>query len=339
MVRPGETIAFVGPSGAGKSTMLNLLLGFLRPTDGTILLDGVDAEEIDLRTYRRFLSVVPQESLLFDGTVFENVTYGMNDTPPEIVEAALRDANALDFVQALPYGWDTTVGDRGARLSGGQRQRLAIARALVRNPRVLLLDEATSALDSESEAQIQNALTRLMRGRTTFVVAHRLSTIRDADRVAVLSAWPHRRARPARRAGRRRRPLRAAARRPGRLTSTFTTSACRPMSCPAVCVGISLHVFFGSTICGGRRIVEPNGPYRALSVPRSRGRSSTNSTSAPELACRVNSYAPRRADDHVLIRNLRCDMRFVKFALVAAVAAAVAAALPDTLRYLRIRRM
>ncbi len=183
---PGETIAFVGPSGAGKSTMLNLLLGFLRPTDGTILLDGIDAEEIDLRTYRRFLSVVPQESLLFDGTVFENVTYGMNDTPPEIVEAALRDANALDFVQALPYGWDTTVGDRGARLSGGQRQRLAIARALVRNPRVLLLDEATSALDSESEAKIQNALTRLMRGRTTFVVAHRLSTIRDADRVAVL---------------------------------------------------------------------------------------------------------------------------------------------------------
>jgi ATP-binding cassette subfamily B protein len=187
LVRPGETIAFVGPSGAGKSTMLNLLLGFIRPTKGHILLDGIDAEEIDLRTYRRFLSVVPQESLLFDGTVFENVTYGMTGVDPGVVEAALRDANAYEFVAAMPYGWDTSIGDRGTQLSGGQRQRLAIARALVRDPRVLLLDEATSALDSESEALIQNALTRLMRGRTTFVVAHRLSTIRDADRVAVLS--------------------------------------------------------------------------------------------------------------------------------------------------------
>ena len=187
VVRPGETIAFVGPSGAGKSTMLNLLLGFLRPTSGRILLDGVDAEELDLRTYRRFVSVVPQESMLFDGTVFENVTYGLAETSPETVAQALHDANAYDFVQAMPYGWDTTIGERGARLSGGQRQRLAIARALIRDPRVLLLDEATSALDSESEALIQHALARLMRGRTTFVVAHRLSTIRDADRVVVLS--------------------------------------------------------------------------------------------------------------------------------------------------------
>jgi ATP-binding cassette, subfamily B, bacterial len=186
VVRPGETIAFVGPSGAGKSTMLNLLLGFLRPTSGSILLDGVDAEELDLRTYRKFLSVVPQESMLFDGTVFENVTYGMTDIAPERVAAALRDANAYDFVTAMPNGWDTMIGERGARLSGGQRQRLAIARALIRNPRVLLLDEATSALDSESEQLIQSALTRLMADRTTFVVAHRLSTIRDADRVAVL---------------------------------------------------------------------------------------------------------------------------------------------------------
>jgi ATP-binding cassette, subfamily B, bacterial len=186
VVRPGETVAFVGPSGAGKSTMLNLLLGFLRPTSGNILLDGVDAEDLDLRTYRKFLSVVPQESMLFDGTVFENVTYGMTDTAPALVAAALRDANAYDFVEAMPNGWDTMIGERGARLSGGQRQRLAIARALIRNPRVLLLDEATSALDSESEQLIQSALTRLMRDRTTFVVAHRLSTIRDADRVAVL---------------------------------------------------------------------------------------------------------------------------------------------------------
>ena len=141
---------------------------------------------MDLRTYRKFLSVVPQESMLFDGTVFENVTYGMADIAPERVAAALRDANAYDFVTAMPNGWDTMIGERGARLSGGQRQRLAIARALIRNPRVLLLDEATSALDSESEQLIQSALTRLMTDRTTFVVAHRLSTIRDADRVAVL---------------------------------------------------------------------------------------------------------------------------------------------------------
>jgi ATP-binding cassette, subfamily B, bacterial len=185
-VQPGETIAFVGPSGAGKSTLLNLLLGFIRPTGGQILLDGVDMEDIDLRSYRTFVSVVPQESLLFDGTVWENVTYGMPSIHPETVEQALRDAHALDFVRAMPQGWDTVIGERGARLSGGQRQRLAIARALVRNPRVLLLDEATSALDSQSEGQVQAALARLMQGRTTFVVAHRLSTIRKADRLVVL---------------------------------------------------------------------------------------------------------------------------------------------------------
>jgi ATP-binding cassette subfamily B protein len=186
-VAPGETIALVGPSGAGKSTTLNLLLGFVRPTSGSILLDGVDMSDIDLRSYRRWLSVVPQESLLFDGTVWENVAYGLPNVSEERVRTALADANALEFVQRLPYGWDTRVGERGARLSGGQRQRLAIARALVRNPRVLLLDEATSALDAQSEALIQSALARLMRGRTTFVVAHRLSTISNADRVAVLS--------------------------------------------------------------------------------------------------------------------------------------------------------
>jgi ATP-binding cassette subfamily B protein len=185
-VQPGETIAFVGPSGAGKSTLLNLLLGFIRPTGGQILLDGVDMDQIDLRSYRAFLSVVPQESLLFDGTVWENVTYGLDSVKPDTVEQALRDAYALDFVRALPHSWDTAIGERGARLSGGQRQRLAIARALVRDPKVLLLDEATSALDSQSEAQVQAALARLMRGRTTFVVAHRLSTIRDADRLVVL---------------------------------------------------------------------------------------------------------------------------------------------------------
>lgn len=185
-MRPGETIALVGGSGAGKSTVLNLVIGFLRPTRGRILLDGVDMETLDLRDYRSWLSVVPQESILFEGSIRENVTYGMTDVPEERVRAALRDANALEFIDRLPAGLDTVVGERGARLSGGQKQRLAIARALIRDPRVLILDEATSALDSRSEALVQQALTRLVRGRTVFVVAHRLSTIRGADRIVVL---------------------------------------------------------------------------------------------------------------------------------------------------------
>ncbi|MFJ9352425.1 ABC transporter ATP-binding protein [Streptomyces sp. NPDC101237] len=186
-VRPGETVALVGASGAGKSTVLNLVIGFIRPTSGRLLLDGTDMSGLDLRTYRRFVSVVPQESILFDGTVRENVAYGMEDEADEqAVRAALRDANALEFVDELPLGLDTVVGERGARLSGGQRQRLAIARALIRDPRVLVLDEATSALDTRSEALVQQALTRLLRGRTTFVVAHRLSTVRGADRIVVM---------------------------------------------------------------------------------------------------------------------------------------------------------
>jgi ATP-binding cassette subfamily B protein len=185
-VAPGETIALVGPSGAGKSTVLNLVIGFIRPTSGRILVDGHDMQAYDLRTYRRFLSVVPQESILFDGSVRENITYGLPAVRAETVEKALRDANAWDFVSRLPGGLDTTVGEKGARLSGGQKQRLAIARALIRNPRVLILDEATSALDTETESLIQEALLRLMQGRTTFVVAHRLSTIRNAGRIVVL---------------------------------------------------------------------------------------------------------------------------------------------------------
>ncbi len=185
-VPAGQNIAFVGPSGAGKSTVLNLVIGFIRPTAGRILLDGRDMNELDLRTYRRFLSVVPQESILFEGTVRENITYGLTNVPDAVVEAALRDANAWDFVQEMPDGLETHIGERGAKLSGGQKQRLAIARALIRNPRVLILDEATSALDTESEALIQQALARLMRGRTTFIVAHRLSTIRNADRIVLM---------------------------------------------------------------------------------------------------------------------------------------------------------
>lgn len=185
-IRQGETIALVGSSGSGKSTLLNLVLGFVRPTGGRILLDGSDMQELDLRTVRRFVSVVPQESVLFEGTIRENVAYGMPQVDDARIAQALRDANAWDFVQQQPQGWDTVVGERGARLSGGQRQRLAIARALVRDPRILLLDEATSALDPESEELVKEALGRLMVNRTTLVVAHRLSTVRQADRIIVL---------------------------------------------------------------------------------------------------------------------------------------------------------
>jgi ATP-binding cassette subfamily B protein len=185
-IPPGETVAFVGSSGSGKSTMLNLVLGFVRPTSGRILLDGADMQDLDLRTVRQSVSVVPQESVLFEGTIRENIAYGLDDVSDERLRAALDDANAAEFVDRLPENWHTVVGERGARLSGGQRQRLAIARALVRDPRILLLDEATSALDPESEELVKEALDRLMRGRTTLVVAHRLSTIRRADRIVVL---------------------------------------------------------------------------------------------------------------------------------------------------------
>ena len=186
VIVPSETVAFVGPSGSGKSTLLNVVLGFLRPTAGRLLLDGVDMQALDLRTFRASVSVVPQESVLFEGSIRDNVAYGLADADDERVLDALRDANALEIVDALPDGWDTVVGERGARLSGGQRQRIAIARALIRNPRVLLLDEATSALDGESEKLVQGAFERLMSGRTTLIVAHRLSTIRAADRIVVL---------------------------------------------------------------------------------------------------------------------------------------------------------
>ena len=185
-ITPGETVAFVGPSGSGKSTLLNVVLGFLRPTSGRLLLDGTDMQTLDLRTFRSRVSVVPQESVLFEGSIRDNITYGLHDISDDTVLRALKDANALEIVDAMPDGWDTIVGERGARLSGGQRQRIAIARALIRDPRVLLLDEATSALDGESERLVQDAVERLMGGRTTLIVAHRLSTIRAADRIAVL---------------------------------------------------------------------------------------------------------------------------------------------------------
>jgi len=184
--KPGEMIALVGPSGSGKSTFINLVIGFLRPQSGEIAIDGNDLSKFDLRTYRRHISVVPQESVLFEGSVRDNVTYGLGSVSDKRVSEALQAANASEFVAELPDGADTLVGERGARISGGQKQRLAIARALIRNPRILILDEATSALDSQSETAIQGALELLMKDRTTFVVAHRLSTVRRADLILVL---------------------------------------------------------------------------------------------------------------------------------------------------------
>ena len=184
--KPGEMIALVGPSGSGKSTLINLVIGFLRPQSGSILIDGRNMSEFNLSSYRKYISVVPQESVLFEGSVRDNITYGLGSVSDQRVADALRAANAWDFVMELPDGVNTLVGERGARISGGQKQRLAIARALIRNPRILILDEATSALDSQSEKEIQIALESLMVNRTTFVVAHRLSTVQKADRILVL---------------------------------------------------------------------------------------------------------------------------------------------------------
>ena len=185
-VESGEIVALVGPSGAGKTSMVNLLPRFYDPTSGVVRLDGIDLKELSLRDLRKHIGLVPQETILFGVSVRENILYGRPDASAQEVEAAARVANAHDFIAALPDGYDTLVGERGASLSGGQRQRLAIARAVLRSPRLLILDEATSALDTESELLVQEALSRLMLGRTTFVIAHRLSTIRNAHRILVL---------------------------------------------------------------------------------------------------------------------------------------------------------
>jgi ATP-binding cassette subfamily B protein len=185
-VPAGTTVAIVGGSGAGKTTLVNLIIGFRRPTAGRLLLDGRDMNELDLRDYRRFLSVVSQETLLFNGTVRDNITYGSAGIDDQALREAITMANAREFIERLPHGLDTPIGERGARLSGGQKQRLAIARALIRDPRVIILDEATSALDVISEKLVQEAIDHLIHGRTTFIVAHRLSTIRNADIIVVL---------------------------------------------------------------------------------------------------------------------------------------------------------
>lgn len=184
--KPGNLVALVGSSGSGKSTFINLIIGFLKPTKGRIFLDGFDLQLLDLRSIRKFISVVPQESILFDGTVKENVAYGLKNVSDEELIKALKNANAHEFVRKLPEGINTLVGDRGAKLSGGQKQRLAIARALIRNPKILILDEATSALDSESEHLIQEAISGILKEKTTFVVAHRLSTVKNATQILVI---------------------------------------------------------------------------------------------------------------------------------------------------------
>ena len=183
----GQRIAFVGPSGAGKSTLISLLLRLYDPSAGRLLIDGRDARDYRLAELRSQMSMVPQEVLLFGGSIAENIAYGKPGASAAEIEQAARQANAHDFIQAFPEGYATLVGDRGIKLSGGQRQRVAIARAILKNPAILILDEATSSLDSESERLIQEALETLMRGRTSFIIAHRLATVRHVDRIIVIA--------------------------------------------------------------------------------------------------------------------------------------------------------
>jgi subfamily B ATP-binding cassette protein MsbA len=184
--KPGEVIACVGPTGAGKTTLINLLHRFYDPTEGRITVDGRELQQVTVESWYRQLALVPQETILFGGTIFDNIRYGHPEADDAAVQAASHAAHAHDFIMNFPDGYQTVVGEKGVNLSGGQRQRIAIARAILKNPRILLLDEATSSLDTESERLVQDALERLMKGRTTFVVAHRLSTIQRADRILVL---------------------------------------------------------------------------------------------------------------------------------------------------------
>jgi subfamily B ATP-binding cassette protein MsbA len=183
---PGELVAIVGPTGAGKTTVMNLLHRFYDPTEGRITVDGIDLRQVKLESWYRQIALVPQETILFGGTILDNIRYGNRDATEEAVKEASRAAYAHDFIMGFPDQYQTLVGEKGINLSGGQRQRIAIARAVLKNPRILLLDEATSSLDTESERLVQEALERLMKGRTTVVIAHRLTTIQGADRILVL---------------------------------------------------------------------------------------------------------------------------------------------------------
>ena len=183
----GEFVTVIGGNGAGKSTMLNAVAGVFGVDSGKILIDGVDTQDVTLSSLRSQIAIVSQDVVLFDGTIRENIAYAMPEVSDEALEEAVEAASLKDFIASLPQGLETPVGEAGSRLSGGQKQRISIARALLRNTPILILDEATSALDSESEAAVKAALDRLMAGRTTFIVAHRLSTIRNASRIVVMS--------------------------------------------------------------------------------------------------------------------------------------------------------
>ncbi|MDE6739777.1 MAG: ABC transporter ATP-binding protein/permease [Lachnospiraceae bacterium] len=185
-INKGETIAFVGASGAGKTTLINLVIGFLRPNSGQVLIDGKDLNTINLQSYRCHISIVPQTPILFTGTIRENITYGSENISDEFLNEVIDAANLRELIDSLPDGLDTKITEHGSNLSGGQRQRVSIARAFVRNPKILILDEATSALDTVSEKKIQDSVERLVKDRTTLIVAHRLSTIRNADKIAVI---------------------------------------------------------------------------------------------------------------------------------------------------------
>ncbi len=185
-VEPGECVAFVGGSGSGKSTIMNMIIGFLQPTTGTVRIDGKPIEALNLSEYRHFISVVSQNVILFQGTIRDNITYGISNISEERLQEVVRLANIDEFINRMPLGLETRVGEGGASLSGGQKQRISIARALIRDPKILILDEATSALDNAAEFHVQQAIGRLTEGRTTFIVAHRLSTIRNADRIVVM---------------------------------------------------------------------------------------------------------------------------------------------------------
>jgi ABC-type multidrug transport system fused ATPase/permease subunit len=185
-VKQNQTIALVGASGAGKSTISSLILNYYPLTGGNIQFDGVNIADIELNHLRKHMAIVPQEVILFAGTIKENIAFGDLNANDEAIKSAAIQANAWEFIDSFPDKMETQVGDRGIQLSGGQKQRIAIARAILRNPAILILDEATSALDSESEKLVQEALNKLMEGRTSFVIAHRLSTIRNADRIFVI---------------------------------------------------------------------------------------------------------------------------------------------------------
>ena len=185
-IAPGEVVALVGPSGAGKTSIANLLCRFYDPIYGRILLDGHDLRKVQIRSLRQHVAVVLQDTFLFNSTVRENLLYGKPDATDEEMVAAAQTAYAHDFVGQLPHGYDTEIGERGVKLSGGQKQRLALARAILADPRILILDEATSSVDAEAEYLIQQALDEVMKGRTSLVIAHRLSTIRNADKIIAL---------------------------------------------------------------------------------------------------------------------------------------------------------